>query len=76
MNDNKFRIEVQSTIESYIFQLMNANDIPASMVEDALNKIIVSLKERQLQEVFIAYSALETQLKQFEEQKELDNGGE
>jgi DNA-binding TFAR19-related protein (PDSD5 family) len=61
INDYKFKLEVQNTVENYILQLMNANNISASLMEDALYKVLVSLKERQMQEMLIELESDDTE---------------
>ena len=59
MSDSKFRVSVQNTITNYVVQLMDANNIPASMMEDALNKAMLVVKERQLQELLLEMEVAE-----------------
>ena len=45
------RLAVQATIRGYINQLMINNDLSPSMVEDALNKVIIDLHPLIIQEL-------------------------
>lgn len=45
------RLAVQSTLRSYINQLMINNNLSPSMVEDALNKVIIDLHPLIIQEL-------------------------
>ena len=51
VNSYSQRIAVQSTIRDYINQLMIHNDLSPSMVEDALNKVIIDLHPLIIQEI-------------------------
>lgn len=51
MSEKELRIRVQGTIQQYISDLMSANDISATMMEDALNKVLCQLKDQVLFEL-------------------------
>ena len=51
INPYEQRLAVQSTIRNYISQLMLNNDLSPSMVEDALNKVIIDLHPMIVQEI-------------------------
>ena len=51
INPYEQRLAVQSTIRNYINQLMLNNDLSPSMVEDALNKVIIDLHPMIVQEI-------------------------
>lgn len=45
MNKTETRIRLEYTIQNYINQLMQENNISAAMMEGALNKVILQLKD-------------------------------
>lgn len=51
MSEKELRIRVQGTIQQYISDLMSANNISATMMEDALNKVLCQLKDQVLFEL-------------------------
>ena len=55
------RLEVYSAIDQYLGSFMVQNQVPASMMEDALNKCMLNLKDRVVQE-FIAAAVQESEM--------------
>lgn len=72
MNELQLRVEVQGAVQNYAEQLLDANGIPAHLVEDAFHKTLSFIQERTLHE-FIASVTVPTE--DPDEGKE-DNGGE
>lgn len=57
MNETETRIRLEYTIQSYINQLMQENDISAAMMEGALNKVILQLKDATILNLIAAASS-------------------
>lgn len=57
MTHEQQRLETQSAVVSWINWFMAQNQIPASLMEDALNKAILSLKDQVVQEFIQAVTA-------------------
>lgn len=72
MTQEQFRIEVQTSVKNFVDDLMITNNIPAAMMEDALNKVLVDIKDQVLREFIVAAS----RTVQEQPVKEEDNGGE
>jgi len=65
MTNEQKRIEVYSAIDQYLGSFMVQNQVPASMMEDALNKCMLNLKDRVVQEFIeaaVQESAMLTQM--------------
>lgn len=50
MNQFEVRMRVQSMIDDQVMKLINVNCVSPSVVEDALNKILVRVKDLAYQE--------------------------
>lgn len=50
MSELEMRIKAQDTIEQYLSALMIQNNIPAHVMEDALNKCLVTFQKASFQE--------------------------
>lgn len=61
MTEQQFRLEVQSGVKQILDGFMTTNNITPSMMEDAINKYLVSLKDKVLQEFIAAASQLPIQ---------------
>lgn len=68
MTEQQFRLETQNGVEDILNRFMLQNQIPASYMEDAINKYLVSLQKQVLREFLIAAY-------QDQPVKEEDNGG-
>lgn len=76
MNEFELRLRLHATLNEYINQLMISNNISAAMMEDALNKVLVELKDKVFAELFTASSASVVQEEEIEEQdgeQDIDN---
>lgn len=65
MTNEQKRIEVYSAIDQYLGSFMAQNQVSASMMEDALNKCMLNLKDRVVQEFIeaaVQESAMLTQM--------------
>ena len=73
MTHEQQRLETQSAVVSWTNWFMAQNQIPASMMEDALNKAILSLKDQVVQE-FIQAVTTETAVNEQEPKEEEASG--
>lgn len=62
-NNARTNYELQTAVMSYVSNLMAKNDVPAYMMEDALNKVLLSVQEVAFQERMNKF------LQDFEEEK-------
>ena len=69
MNELELRIRVQNMVQNWVAAQLQ--QVPAYMMEDALNKALVSVKELALQEFIESVTTPEPEVeKQVEDQKE------
>ena len=69
MNELELRIRVQNMVQNWVAAQLQ--QVPASMMEDALNKALVSVKELALQEFIESVTTPESEVeKPVEDQKE------
>lgn len=54
MNLEITRVQLQATIQDWIDDLMKTNNIPASLIEDALNKSLIKIKDLAFKEYLLA----------------------
>nr|DAU35927.1 MAG TPA: hypothetical protein [Caudoviricetes sp.] len=73
MTHEQQRLETQSAVVSWTNWFMTQNQIPASLMEDALNKAILSLKDQVVQEFIQAVTA-ETAVNEQEPKEEEASG--
>lgn len=73
MTHEQQRLETQSAVVSWTNWFMAQNQIPASLMEDALNKAILSLKDQVIQE-FIQAVTTETAANEQEPKEEEASG--
>ena len=65
MTNEQKRLEVYNAIDQYLGSFMIQNQVSASMMEDALNKCMLNLKDRVVQEFIeaaVQESAMLTQM--------------
>jgi 23S rRNA maturation-related 3'-5' exoribonuclease YhaM len=53
MTNEQKRMALYNTITNYLVALQQQNNISASMMEDAINKYLVSLKDQIIQEMLL-----------------------
>ena len=69
MNELELRIRVQNMVQNWVAAQLQ--QVPAYMMEDALNKALVSVKERALQEFIESVTTSEPEVeKPVEDQEE------
>lgn len=56
MNELELRIRVQGMTKQWVEDFMNRNGVSATLMEDALTKVLADLKDKSLQEFIIAVS--------------------
>lgn len=70
MNEFETRYRVQSTVEGWVNSFMNQNGLPASMMVDAVNSVLVQLKDKATQEFIASVSAPSEPSENIQEEKE------
>ena len=53
MNNLQLRFELQYSLQQWIDSTMSQYNISAAMMEDAMSKILLSLKDKALQDYFL-----------------------
>lgn len=71
MNDLQIRLEVQGAIQQWVASFMEEYQIPAYMMEDALNKVLLNLKDQVVTDLLTA--AAQVQLAQQQKQVESES---
>ena len=65
------RLEVQGATQQWVDSFMQANNIPADMMEDALTKVLMKLKDQVVTDLLMA--AAQAQLEQEMPQEDNDD---
>ena len=74
MSDFEFRMRIQGAVQEFVENFMKQNNLSAAVMEDAMNKSMVWLKDQVLKETVL--SMTQTKPQEPESEKEEDNGGE
>lgn len=74
MSDFEFRMRIQGAVQEFVENFMKQNNLSAAVMEDAMNKSMVWLKDQVLKETVL--SMTQAKLQEPESEKEEDNGGE
>ena len=77
MNDLELQIRVLATVKNYIGNLMGQNQIPASLMENVLNSVMLDVKDaarQELAESLLASAAPKEVEDGTDENKEVING--
>nr|DAX84613.1 MAG TPA: hypothetical protein [Caudoviricetes sp.] len=77
MNDLELQIRVLATVKNYIGNLMGRNQIPASLMENVLNSVMLDVKDAARQELaasLLASAAPQEVEDGTDEDKEVING--
>ena len=77
MNDLELQIRVLATVKNYIGNLMGQNQIPASLMENVLNSVMLDVKDAARQELaasLLASAAPQEVGDGTDENKEVING--
>lgn len=73
--DLQKRMEVQASVIEWIDFFMKQNDISASMMEDALSKALISIKDKAVKE-FLIYIQAQAQVDPMSDiVEEVEDGG-
>lgn len=56
MTQEQYRLAIQNDVKNWLMTYKATNSVPASFMEDAINKVLVSLKDEVLQEFIAAVS--------------------
>lgn len=70
MNEFETRYRVQLAVKSWLDTFMNQNGLPASMMVDAINSVLVQLKDKATQEFIASVSAPSEPSENVQEEKE------
>ena len=78
MNTLQTRLELQGTVQQWVNSIMSQYNISPSMMDDALSKVLLNVRELAIQEFIVAaqQATISTQ-EQVEEESDggRDNGG-
>ena len=74
MSDFEFRMRIQGAVQEFVESFMKQNNLSAAVMEDAMNKSMVWLKDQVLKETVLSMTQAKPQ--EPESEKEEDNGGE
>lgn len=74
MSDFEFRMRIQGAVQEFVENFMKQNNLSAAVMEDAMNKSMVWLKDQVLKETVVSMTQAKPQ--ESESEKEEDNGGE
>nr|DAR16919.1 MAG TPA: hypothetical protein [Caudoviricetes sp.] len=74
MSDFEFRMRIQGAVQEFVENFMKQNNLSAAVMEDAMNKSMVWLKDQVLKETVLSMTQAKPQ--EPESEKEEDNGGE
>lgn len=64
------RYEVQLATQQWVASFMNQNNIPAYMMEDALNKVLLLLKDQVVTDLLVAAAQAQSTEEQAPHQEE------
>lgn len=70
MNEFETRYRVQLAVENWLNTFMNQNGLPASMMVDAVNSVLVQLKDKATQEFIASVSVPSEPSENIQEEKE------
>lgn len=74
MSDFEFRMRIQGAVQEFVENFMKQNNLSAAVMEDAINKSMVWLKDQVLKETVL--SMIQAKPQELESEKEEDNGEE
>lgn len=74
MSDFEFRMRIQGAVQEFVESFMKQNNLSAAVMEDAMNKSMVWLKDQVLKETVLSMTQAKPQ--EPESEKEEDNDGE
>lgn len=69
MTQEQFRLDVQNAVKNYVQQFMQQNQVPAAMMEDAMNAALLDVKTLVLSQLLMA-NQQEAQASSSEESKQ------
>jgi hypothetical protein len=72
MVEQQLRLEIQSMVQRVLDSIKQQNQISPSVMEDAINKYLVGLKEEVLQEFIAAITVQTPSVPQEEEEFDID----
>lgn len=68
------RMQVQAAVNEWVNTFMYNNNVSASMMEDALSKILISIKDQAMKEFLIYVQSQAEQLNNIKEEPEDGRG--
>lgn len=74
MSDFEFRMRIQGAVQEFVENFMKQNNLSAAVMEDAMNKSMVWLKDQVLKETVLSMTQAKPQ--EPESEKEESNDGE
>lgn len=77
MNELELQLRVSTTVKQYIGNLMAQNQIPANVMENAINSVLLDIKDAARQELAASLLAAIPQEKEEKDEiadEETDNG--
>ena len=77
MNELELQLRVSTTVKQYVGNLMAQNQIPANIMENAINSVLLDIKDAARQELAASLLAAVPQEKEEKDEiadKETDNG--
>ncbi len=54
MTQEQFRLDVQNAVKNYVQQFMQQNQVPAAMMEDAMNAALLDVKALVYSQLIVA----------------------
>lgn len=69
MTQEQFRLDVQAAVRSYVQQFMRQNQVPAAMMEDAINAALLDVKTMVYMQL-VAANQLEAESQKNEEEED------
>ncbi len=76
MTQEQFRFDVQNAVKSYVQQFMQQNQVPAAMMQDALNAALLDVQTQVFSQLLAAaQQEAVAQQEAARETKEEDDGG-
>ena len=76
MNQFEVRMRVQSMVDEQVMRLIEVNHVSPSIVEDAINKVLVKVKDMAYQEFLTSITVKPDEAERQENTSQEGDGGE
>lgn len=76
MNQFEVRMRVQSMVDEQVMRLIEVNHVSPSIVEDAINKVLVKVKDMAYQEFLTSITVNPDKTEEQESAPQEEDGGE